>query len=165
MIYEVTIGEKTRLVELVRSGPDWLCKIDGRSFPLDVAAIQPNMLSLLVDSKSYEVKQESASGEVSIVVGHRQFSATVRDPRSLRSRRRRDAGGSGPKKVSAPMPGKVVRVLVQIGEPVDAGQGVVIIEAMKMQNELKSPKKGVVKKLHAPEGVLVEAGQVLAEIE
>jgi len=58
-----------------------------------------------------------------------------------------------------------VRVLVQVGEHVDVGQGVVIIEAMKMQNELKSPKKGVVKKLHAPEGVLVEAGQTLAEIE
>ena len=165
MIYEVTIGEKTRLVELVRSGPNWLCKIDGRSFPLDVTAIQTNVLSLLVDGKSYEVKQESTDAETSIVVDHRCFSATVRDPRSLRSRRRNDTGGLGPRKVSAPMPGKVVRVLVQIGEQVDAGQGVVIIEAMKMQNELKSPKKGVVKKLHAPEGVLVEAGQTLVEIE
>ncbi len=165
MIYEVTIGEKTRQVELVRSGPNWLCKIDGRSFPLDVTALQTNMLSILVDGKSYEVKQEVTAGETGIVVGHRQFSATVRDPRSFRSRRRADAGGHGPRKVSAPMPGKVVRVLVQVGEHVDVGQGVVIIEAMKMQNELKSPKKGVVKKLHAPEGVLVEAGQTLAEIE
>ena len=165
MIYEVTIGEKTRTVELVRNGPNWTCKVDGRSVPLDVAFIQTNVLSLLIDGKSYEVKQENTAGETSIVVGHRQFSATVRDPRSLRSRRRADAGGLGPKKVSAPMPGKVVRVLVQMGEHVDAGQGVVIIEAMKMQNELKSPKKGVVKKLHAPEGVLVEAGQTLAEIE
>ncbi|SRR5258708_1820432 len=165
MIYEVTIGEKTRTVELVRSEANWLCKIDGRVFALDVTFIQPNVLSVLADGKSYEVKQEIAAGETSIIVGHQQFSAVVRDPRSLRSRRRADAGGLGPKKVSAPMPGKVVRVLVHIGEHVDAGQGVVIIEAMKMQNELKSPKKGVVKKLHAPEGVLVEAGQVLAEIE
>jgi biotin carboxyl carrier protein len=165
MIYEVTIGDKTRTVELVRSGPDWLCKIDGRAFSLDVTAIQTNVLSILVDGKSYEVKQETTAAETSIVVGRRRFSVTVRDPRSLRSRRRSDAGGPGPRKVSAPMPGKVVRVLVQIGEQVDAGQGVVIIEAMKMQNELKSPKKGLVKKLHAPEGVLVEAGQVLVEIE
>ena len=165
MIYEVTIGEKTRQVELVRSGPNWLCKIDGRSFPLDVTALQTNMLSILVDGKSYEVKQEITAGETGIVVGRQQFGAIVRDPRSFRSRRRADAGGLGPRKVSAPMPGKVVRVLVQVGEHVDVGQGVVIIEAMKMQNELKSPKKGVVKKLHAPEGVLVEAGQTLAEIE
>jgi biotin carboxyl carrier protein len=165
MIYEVTIGERTRQVELVRSGTNWLCKIDGRSFPLDAIAIQTNLFSLLADGKSYEVKQEITGDETAIVVGRQRFSAIVRDPRSFRSRRRTDAGGSGPKKVSAPMPGKVVRVLVQVGEHVDAGQGVVIIEAMKMQNELKSPKTGVVKKLHAPEGVLVEAGQALAEIE
>ncbi len=165
MIYEVTIGEKTRLVELVRLGPNWLCKIDGRSFALDVTSIQTNVLSLLVDGKSHEVKQDIIAGETTIVVGHQQFSAIVRDPRSFRSRRRSEASGSGPRKITAPMPGKVVRVLVKIGESVDAGQGVVIIEAMKMQNELKSPKKGVVKKLHAPEGVLVEAGQTLVEIE
>jgi len=146
MIYEVTIGEKTRAVELVRSEQNWLCKIDGRSFALDVTFIHSDMLSVLVDGKSYEVKQQIIAGETSIVVNHQQFSAAVRDPRSLRSRRRSDAGGLGPKRVSAPMPGKVVRVLVQIGEHVDAGQGIVIIEAMKMQNELKSPKKGVVKK-------------------
>lgn len=165
MIYEVTIGEKTRTVELVRLEQNWLCKIDGRSFSLDVAFVQPNVLSVLVDGKSHEVKQEIAAGETSIIVDHQRFGVAVRDPRSLRSRRRADAGGLGPKKVSAPMPGKVVRVLVNIGDHVNAGQGVVIIEAMKMQNELKSPKKGVVKKIHAREGVLVEAGQALAEIE
>src|SRR6266481_5232218 len=163
MIYEVTIADKTHLVELVRSGSNWLCKLDGHSFPLDAVAVQNNVLSVLVEGKSYEVKQEITGADLNVVVGHERFSASVRDPRSLRSRRRVDAGGAGPRRISAPMPGKVVRILAQTGAQVDAGQGVVIIEAMKMQNELKSPKKGAVKKIHAAEGALVEAGQVLAE--
>jgi biotin carboxyl carrier protein len=165
MIYEVTIADKTHLVELVRSGSTWLCKLDGHSFPLDAVAVQSNVLSVLIEGKSYEVKQEITGTDVNIIVGHERFTASVRDPRSLRSRRRSDAGGAGPQKISAPMPGKVVRILAQTGEKVEAGQGVVIIEAMKMQNELKSPKKGAVKRIHAAEGALVEAGQVLAEIE
>jgi biotin carboxyl carrier protein len=164
MIYEVTIADKTHLVELVRSGSNWVCKLDGHSFPIDAVALQSNVLSVLIDGKSYEIKQEITGSDLNIVVGRERFSASVRDPRSLRSRRRSDAG-SGPRKISAPMPGKVVRILAKTGEQVEAGQGVVIIEAMKMQNELKSPKKGAVKKIHAAEGALVEAGQVLAEIE
>jgi pyruvate carboxylase subunit B len=68
-------------------------------------------------------------------------------------------------KVKAPMPGKVVRVLVGVGTQVELGQSVIVIEAMKMQNELKAPKKGVVKKISVAEGAAVDAGQALAEVE
>ena len=89
----------------------------------------------------------------------------MRDPRSLRSRR--DAAGDehGPKKLVAPMPGKVVRVLVAEKSEVEAGQGIVVVEAMKMQNEIKSPKKGFVQKMLVTPGANVIAGDVLAIVE
>jgi biotin carboxyl carrier protein len=165
MIYEVTIAEKTYRVELARNGEQWRCRVDGRDFPLDVAAAQNGVLSLLSQGKSYEVRQESAGGETGVVVGHERFAVQVRDPRSLRSRARAGAEEQGVRKITAPMPGKVVRLLAGVGAAVEAGQSVIVIEAMKMQNELKAPKTGVVKKISVAEGAAVEAGQSLAEVE
>ncbi len=165
MIYEVTIGGNTHQVEIGRGESGWLCKLNGRDFLLDAISTSEGMLSILVNGKSYEIKQENTATETNIVVGHERFSAVVRDPRSYRSRRRADSGTEGVKKITAPMPGKVVRILAPAGTEVESGQGVLVIEAMKMQNELKSPKKGIVKKLNVVEGAAVEAGQTLAEVE
>lgn len=165
MIYEVTIAEKTYRVELQREGASWKCKLNGRELPLDVISAQNGVLSILLDGKSYEVKQEIAGAETNIVVGQERFSVALRDPRSLRSRRSGGAAEEGVKKITAPMPGKIVRLLAQEGSTVQAGQSVIVIEAMKMQNELKAPKNGVLKKINAREGAAVEAGQSLAEVE
>jgi biotin carboxyl carrier protein len=165
MIYEVTIAEKVYRVELVRTEQEWKCKLDGRELPLDVVSAQDGMLSLLLQGKSYEVKQETVGTESNVVVGQERFSASVRDPRSFRSRRRSGASEQGVMKIKAPMPGKVVRILAPAGSQVEIGQSVVVIEAMKMQNELKAPKTGVVKKISVAEGAAVEAGQALAEVE
>lgn len=165
MIYEVTIAEKIFKVELARTPAGWRCTLDGRELPLDAISVQPGVLSILVAGKSYEVKQQNIAAESQIVVGQQRFSSAVRDPRSLRSRSRAASGTEGIKKIIAPMPGKVVRILASAGTEVEAGQGVLVIEAMKMQNELKSPKKGVVKRIYSAEGAAVEAGQMLAEVE
>jgi len=165
MIYEVTIAEKVYRVELVRTEQEWKCKLDGRELPLDVVAAQDGMLSLLLQGKSYGVKHETVGADFNVVVGQESFSASVRDPRSFRSRRRSGASEQGLMKIKAPMPGKVVRILAPAGSQVEIGQSVVVIEAMKMQNELKAPKTGVVKKISVAEGAAVEAGQALAEVE
>ncbi|MGE5323332.1 MAG: biotin/lipoyl-containing protein [Actinomycetota bacterium] len=165
MIYEVKVADKTHRVELLKSADGWRCKLDGMDLSLDAVSTQEGVLSILMDGKSYEVKQENTGGESNIVVRGVRFPAQVRDPRSLRSRRGADTGGEGPKKIVAPMPGKVVRILASVGASVEHGQGVIVIEAMKMQNELKAPKKGTVKKLNVTEGSAVEAGQPLAEVE
>ena len=165
MIYEVTVAGKTQRVELVHGESGWLCKLNGREFPLDIISTGEGILSILVDGKSYEIKQETTATETNIVVGHERFEAVVRDPRSFRSRRRTDSGAEGVKKITAPMPGKVVRILAPVGTEVEVGQGVLMIEAMKMQNELKSTKKGTIKKLNVTPGAAVEAGQILAEVE
>jgi biotin carboxyl carrier protein len=165
MIYEVTIAEKTYRIELQRAGTGWQCKVDGRELPLDVTSAQSGVFSLLLNGKSYEVKQETAGAETNIVVGHERFNVSLRDPRSFRSRRAAGGAEQGVKKITAPMPGKIVRVLAPEGSAVQAGQSVIVIEAMKMQNELKAPKNGVVKKINVAEGAAVEAGQALAEVE
>ena len=165
MTYEVTIEAKTYRVELVRHSSGWSCKLDGHDFPFDVTSLQNGLLSVLVEGKSYEVRQEVAGSETSVVVGHERFKTTVRDPRSLRARGREDDSAQGPKRIVAPMPGKVVRVVAPPGTEVEAGQPVLVIEAMKMQNELKAPKKGRVKRITVSEGAAVEAGQTLAEVE
>ena len=165
MIYEVKVADRVHRVELEKTEGGWRCKVDGQETPLDAVSTQDGVLSILLDGKSYEIKQENTGTDFNIVVGGLRFPTQIRDPRSLRSRRGADSGAEGVKKIVAPMPGKVVRILAQPGTAVEHGQGVIVIEAMKMQNELKSPKKGIVKKLTVHEGAAVEAGQSLAEVE
>jgi len=165
MIYEVKVADRVHRVELEKIESGWHCKVDGQETPLDAVSTQDGVLSILLDGKSYEIKQENTGTDFNIVVGGLRFPTQIRDPRSLRSRRSADSGTEGVKKIVAPMPGKVVRILAQPGTAVEHGQGVIVIEAMKMQNELKSPKKGIVKKLTVHEGAAVEAGQSLAEVE
>jgi biotin carboxyl carrier protein len=100
---------------------------------------------------------------VVVIDGHR-FEIEVRDPRRLR---RKDGwrGMEGLQDVSSPMPGKIVRILVAVGDEVKAGQGIIVMEAMKMQNEMKSPKDGKVQKILTSEGSTVNPGDTLAVIE
>lgn len=165
MIYEVTVGDKTYAIQLSRTETGWKCQLDGRDYPADIVVTQGNTISVLVGGQSFEAKKETNSGGTQIAVGPERFSVTVRDPRSLRSQRQNTSSTEGVKKLVAPMPGKVIRILVPAGTAVEANQPVLVIEAMKMQNELKSPKKGTVRKLNVNEGAAVEAGQALAEVE
>jgi len=165
MIYEVTIAEKVFRVDLQRTEDGWSCRLDGREVPIDVSEGRNGVLSLLLAGKSYEVKQEHTGRESRIVVGQERFSAAVSDPRSLRSRRPTGAAAQGMRTIKAPMPGKVVRLLASEGSTVEMGQSVIVIEAMKMQNELKAPKNGIVKRIRVAEGAAVEAGQTLADVE
>lgn len=117
--------------------------------------------SVLIEGRSYAVTMLGA-GEVS--VNGRVFHVEVFDPRSLRGRRG-PAESSGPQAVVAPMPGRVIRVLVEAGQEVAAGEGLIVVEAMKMQNEMKSPRAGRVAAVKTAEGATVSAGDVLVVIE
>jgi biotin carboxyl carrier protein len=165
MTYDIIIEGKPHRLELVRNGNSWDCKLDGDQLTVDAVYSRPNVISFILDGKAYEVKREQTPTDLHIWVSGARYTAEVRDPRSLRSRRAGVEAGEGPRKLAAPMPGKVVRVLVNEQDEVEPGQGVLVVEAMKMQNELKSPKKGVVRKLMVAEGASVNAGDVLAVIE
>jgi biotin carboxyl carrier protein len=164
MIYDVSIDGKNYRLELTRPDGRWTCHLDGREIEVDAVLPRPNVLSVRIGNKAYEVKCERVAGDVHIWVGSQRFAAEVRDPRSLRSRSRA-ADEHGPKKLTAPMPGKIVRVLVTQGAEVEAGAGILVVEAMKMQNEVKSPKKGTIQKILVSEGAAVNAGEVLAIVE
>ena len=167
MIYDVAINGKNYRLELQRndnSNEDrrWQCRLDGRELLLDAVLARPNILSLLIEGKAYEVKREGSAASLHLWVGSECYAVELRDPRSLRSRRQSAGSEDGPKKLVAPMPGKVVRVLVAERAEVEAGQGVVVVEAMKMQNEIKSPMKGTVQRIVVSQGAAVNAGDVLA---
>ena len=144
MTYEVNIDGKNYRVELTRSAGLWDCRLDGRDVVVDAVLARRDVLSVLIGGKAYEIKRERTATDMHLWVGSVRYAVRVRDPRSLRSRQAAD-DGKGPRKLVAPMPGKVVRVLVQEEAEVEAGQGIIVVEAMKMQNEIKSPKKGVVR--------------------
>ena len=139
--------------------------MDDRELSADLAATEPGVLSLILDGRSYECRFNRTATETSIWVSGTRYAVEVRDPRSLRSRRTAAGHGDGPIRLVAPMPGKVVRVLAAERTEVRAGQGVLVVEAMKMQNEIKSPKAGVVQKILAAEGAAVNAGDPLAIVE
>jgi biotin carboxyl carrier protein len=164
MLYDITIDGKKYKLELNRAEGRWSCRLDGRELEVDALLVQPNVLSLRIGNSAYEVKSEYLAGDLYLAVGSAHLAAEVRDPRSLRGRGR-SADDQGPRKIIAPMPGKVVRVLVRQGDEVVPGAGVVVVEAMKMQNEIKSPKKGKIQKIEVVEGAPVNAGDVLAIVE
>lgn len=125
----------------------------------DIVEVEPGVYSVLLGGRSYELR---VNGESADFRG-RAVPVDVTDPRDLPGKK--TAGDSGPVKVSSPMPGKVVRILVSVGDSVEAGQGVIVVEAMKMQNEMKSPRAGKVAAIKTKPGATVAAGELLALIE
>jgi biotin carboxyl carrier protein len=165
MIYDVIVEGKPHRLELEKVGSGWKCHLNGKEVQVDAVLPRRDVLSLLVDDHAFEIKREQTATDLHLWVGSTRFAVELRDPRSLRSRKGSGADETGPRKVIAPMPGRVVRILLAEGAAVEAGQGIIVVEAMKMQNEIKSPKKGIVNKIAAAAGSTVNAGDVLAIVE
>ena len=130
-----------------------------------VEEVETGVYSVLRDGRSYEiVVREAPDGALDVHVNGNHYVARVSDPRRL-SRKRGGTLLEGRQNVLAPMPGKVVRLLIAVGDEVTAGQGLMVVEAMKMQNEIKSPKAGKIVAIAVAEGVPVNPGQVLLSVE
>ena len=164
MTYDIGIDGKNYRLALSQAEGRWTCRLNGRDIKVDAVLARPDVLSLRIGNHAYEVKCERVGGEMHLWVGSVRYSAEVRDPRSLRSRTRA-VDDHGPRKLTAPMPGKVVRILLGEGAEVQAGDGVLVVEAMKMQNEVKSPKSGTIQRIVVSQGAAVNAGDVLAIVE
>ena len=162
MKYEVGIDGKA--VQLSVAGERFAYQREGGA-PIErqysAALAGDGTWSILIDGRSYAVRILHA-GEVS--VDGRVFHVDVFDPRELRGRRAA-ADSSGPQAVTAPMPGRVIRVLVDPGQQVAAGEGLIVVEAMKMQNEMKAPRAGRVAAIKTAAGAAVSAGDILLVIE
>ena len=162
------IAGEQHALELRREGARVFAESDGRAYDLEARETEAGVVLLALGGRVYECRAEPAGArgeEWHVDVGGRRFDVVLVDPRRLRSVAGGGAQASGRTAVSSSMPGKVVRVLVEEGAAVEAGDALVVVEAMKMQNELKSPKAGRVVELHAREGATVNAGEVLAVVE
>jgi len=166
MTFEIQISGKKRVVELTRNSDGWAISLDGKPVEADATEIAPNIFSILLNGQCHEIRiTPQPDGMLTLQTAHHEFSAEVADPRAWRGRRHGHIEAEGRQQILAPMPGKVIRLLVKPGDKVQAGQGILVVEAMKMQNEVRSPKTGTVERLQAEEGQPVNAGQVLAWID
>ena len=181
MQFEVDINGQLRQVSVQRVDGAFVVEVDGRAFAVDAQRTGRSSLSLLVSNPG-NAKDSAGSGALPAIPASYDVTVTPTAPGQLdvffgsaripvslngrgRGRRQEDSGQSnGPHRLTAPMPGKVVRVLVGPGDVVRARQPVVVIEAMKMENELRAKRDGIVAELHAREGQSVDAGALLAVI-
>jgi biotin carboxyl carrier protein len=164
MKYEIVVNGDRRSVEFtppMNGSSRVTFTVDGRLVEADAIRISRGTYSILLGGRSLEVIAEESSNGLLLRSNGREFQVEILDPRSWRRRRGAGIELEGRQQLIAPMPGKIVRVLVAAGQQVNAGQGLLVIEAMKMQNEIRSPKSGTVEKL-AREGQTVNAGEVLA---
>jgi len=164
MKYEITIQGARRIVELTsRAKEDSRATliVDGRSVEADAVRISRGSYSILLGKRSFEISVEQIPDGLLVRTNGREYQIRIKDPRSWKQGRGQGIELEGRQQLTAPMPGKIVRALVAMGEKVQAGQPLLVIEAMKMQNEIRSPKSGTIEKL-AREGQTVNAGEVLA---
>jgi biotin carboxyl carrier protein len=168
--FEIEIGQRTRTVSVEGlgatgpSGGQFRATIDGEPHDVSVRSTDLGLSLVFADGRSIDVAAtETASGEWFVQLPHVDLTAVV--DRRRRERARPSIAAAGLQRVMAPMPGRVVRVLVKVGDLVEVRQPLVVIEAMKMENELTSPKAGTVKEVPATEGQSVEAGRLLVVVE
>jgi len=185
MIFDVAVGDRVRTVSVVRKGAVLHVDLDGTTHVVDTQRISDSVVSLLLQNgdaagatRSVEVAFAHSTrfarsgqalqqgGDFDVHVDGRTIPVQVR-PAGAFGRQKKAAGvnGTGPQRVAAPMPGKVVKVLVRAGDVVTARQGLVVVEAMKMENELRAARDGRVREVSVAEGQSVDAGTVLLIVE
>ena len=167
MSFIAKLGEQTHTVEIEETGRSvYRVSVDGNEFLVDGKKTGRTNFSLIVDNRSFEIEVDNSGDEYRVLVDGRNYHIQLVDERRMR------VGGAqtglelqGRQNVSVPMPGKIVAVLVTEGDTVEKGQGLVIVEAMKMENEVRSPIAGEVKEIKVKAGDTVEGGAVLIVVE
>jgi len=163
--FTALVGDATHVLEVEDLGDGrFRIAIDGRERIVDSRETGTGTFSLLIDHAASEVSVTSRGEEFQVAVGGRTHRLRLLDERAVR--RRKSAGtADGAREVRAAMPGKVVAVLVETGATVERGQGLLVIEAMKMENEIAAPRAGIVAEIRVKPGQNVEAGELLARID
>jgi biotin carboxyl carrier protein len=153
-------GEKHE-VEITRDGDRLTARVDDRDYELDVSEPEPGVLLFKHNGRVYEAFAHGGT----VLIGGRSFDISIIDPKRLRGSAIAAGDEHGHAEIKTAMPGKVVRILKAVGDALTKGDGVIVVEAMKMQNEMKSPKDGSVKEIRVSEGDTVGAGDILVVIE
>lgn len=167
MKLKTELAGHTHELKIERAGSKVAATIDGVLYDLEVRPSNPGEFLFVENTRVYECRVNRRAGQqemFDVSVGPDNYEIKLIDLKRLRAQSS-GAHDHGTAEIIAPMPGRVVRVLVEVGTSVEAGAGIVVVEAMKMQNEMKAPKAGTVVALNAEAGVTVNAGDVLAVVE
>ena len=163
MLFDATVDGRTMRVEVRGRDGRYTVVIDGKPLEVDAHGTGAHFLSLILDGKSYEAGMEKRPTGYAVVLPDDVIAVDIAPAaRGAAASFRKPAG---PIRVTAPMPGKLVRLLVTRGQAVEAGQGLVVVEAMKMENELRAPRAGRVSELPVQEGQAVDTGTLLVRLE
>jgi biotin carboxyl carrier protein len=163
-----SIGNYQTNIQILDEGSRLSADIDGRRYELKVFELDGRGYLFISEGPVFDCRVEGRpqSGRtIEVIVGTEHYAIAITDPKRLRGSRAVDPHTIEAAHIVAPMPGKVVRISVEVGEQISAGSGIMVVEAMKMQNEMKSPKAGVVVALNVQVGATVNRGDVLAVVE
>ena len=161
------LGEQSYTVEIEETGKSvYRVSVDGNEFLVDGKKTGRTNFSLIVDNRSFEIEVDNTEDEYRVLVDGRNYHIHLLDERRVRvGAAQAGLQLQGRQIVSVPMPGKIVAVLVSEGDAVEKGQGLVIVEAMKMENEVRSPISGEIKEIRVKPGETVEGGAPLVMVE
>lgn len=166
MKLQAAANGKKHEIEITRDGAHLFARIDDRNYELEASELEPNVFLLKHEGRLFEVfASPKKNADYAVRVGSAEMEITIADPKRLRGSSAEAEDASGKVEIKTAMPGKVVRILKALGDTVEKGDGVIVVEAMKMQNEMKSPKDGTIKEIRVTEGNNVGAGDVLVVIE
>ena len=175
MQYELAINGRLRKVSVNRAGTRFMVAVDGEEFVVDAARVDSYMLSLLIDgangsagapvSQEVTVSPDAATKQLAVRVGPMRVLVGLNSRRRWGQAGEAGAAGGGPQRVTAPMPGKIARILVKPGDAVQPRQPLIVVEAMKMENELRAVREGTVAEVHVKAGVSVDAGALLLVVQ
>jgi biotin carboxyl carrier protein len=165
MKLKAIVGEREEDLLLKIGDGHVSAEIGDRVYNLDVRQIEPDGYMFFLNTNVHECRVSASNSTFDVSIHGRKYSVTIVDPKRLRSGQNSDRHHHGVAEILAPMPGKVVRVQTETGTTVEKGAGVIVVEAMKKQNEMKSPRDGVVVSIKVKAGDTVNAGDVLAVIE
>ncbi len=165
MKLKAVIGDREQDVNVQIDGESVRAEIDGRVYELELREPEPGCYLFFRDTKVHECRVNKVQDGFNVSLRGRNHAVAIIDPKRLRSDQDADRHHHGLAEITAPMPGKVVRVHIETGAAVEKGAGVIVVEAMKMQNEMKSPRAGVVISINVKPGDTVNAGDVLAVVE
>lgn len=159
MLFDATTAGRTSRVEVRESQGRYVVTVGERTIEMDLVPTGPADLSVLVDGASHDLTLEKTAEGFAVVVRGDRFDVDIKD--AVKGAALGAVAHKGPLKLTAPMPGKIVKVLVAPGDVVEAGRGVLVMEAMKMENELKTIRPGTVQEIKVKEGQAVEMGALL----
>lgn len=162
MKYVTIINKKQYEIEILKDGT---VLVNGETRHVDFLALDPSLYSVITDTASLQVVIDEEKGNYSIMMGGRLYEGQVLDERALLLAQRKGGLGGSSGDVNSPMPGLIVAIPVEQGQTVKQGQTVIILESMKMQNELKAPGDGVISAIHVSAGQTVDKGAVLVTIQ